>query len=184
MPRLTSVHRPRRQTRTRTRRNLGRRGHKFVSSPRHPLTERRNTRCSRRPESREAARGFRTAIGALHVPRVALSLGPGEVRENLAAGLARLCYAPLRTPRFRLDACSGAFIGLIGAEGVGFSRNDERSRLWFAVPVGVEGTLWTGSVGWGLGASALFPLHRSDFGIDGLGAAYRSPWQGASQEHL
>jgi hypothetical protein len=125
------------------------------------------------------AGNVRAGLGVLWMFPRSLSLGPGEVREDLRAGSARLCYALGRSEKLRLDACSGALAGMMSAEGSGYTRSERQRRPWLAVPVGLEGTLWTGSVGLGLGLSVLVPLHRSDFGIDGVGVAYRSPSAGA-----
>jgi hypothetical protein len=118
---------------------------------------------------------FRAGVGVLWMPTRSLALGPGDIRESLTAGRLALCYAPLATARFRLDACSGAMLGVMTAAGRGFSRDERRVRPWLAVPVVAEAAIWTGRIGWGLEVGAVFPAHRSDFSIDGLGAAYRSP---------
>jgi hypothetical protein len=118
---------------------------------------------------------FRAAIGGLFLFPETLSLAPGSVEQRLSSGLARLCYAPLLADRVRLDACSGLVVGVEHAHARGYTRNDDRNTSWLAVPLGASATLFTGRLGWELGAGALFSLHRNDYGIDGLGVAYRSP---------
>ncbi|HEX4334915.1 MAG TPA: hypothetical protein VH062_03315 [Polyangiaceae bacterium] len=116
---------------------------------------------------------FRTSLGVLWTADVTASLPPGSVREGLVGGVARACYAPV-TGTARLDACTGALVGVTTATARGYSRNESRDRPWLALPVELAGSLWTGRFGVELGAAALFPVVRHDFGIDGLGVAYRS----------
>jgi hypothetical protein len=126
-------------------------------------------------ESGFMVRRFRAGIGIVWMPSKSSTFGPGEIEEALTAGFADLCYAPASTKHFRLDVCSGALIGVIDAEGHGYSRDERRVRPWLAVPVDLEGTLWTGRIGWALRIGAVFPVRRSDFGIEGIGVGYRSP---------
>ena len=58
----------------------------------------------------------------------------------------------------------------------GFSINGRRTRFWMALPAElVLAYQPTRHFAWELSAAALSQLRRDDFGIDGLGAAYRSP---------
>ena len=118
---------------------------------------------------------FRADAGVLWMAPADLSLAPGRVREELLAGSARACHGFLRTEVVRLDACAGALAGATSARATGYTRNEQRTRAWVAIPVGLDATVWTRLVGWGLGVAALFPVTRSDFGVDGVGTAYRSP---------
>ncbi|HEX3597558.1 MAG TPA: hypothetical protein VHU80_20760 [Polyangiaceae bacterium] len=121
---------------------------------------------------------FRTSVGALWTAPVRSSLAPGHVQEGLVGGVARACFAPITGMR-RLDACSGAIVGLTSARAEGYSRNETRDRPWLAIPIELAGSFWTRRFGVELGAAALFPVVRHDFGIDGLGVPYRSSAVGA-----
>ena len=58
----------------------------------------------------------------------------------------------------------------------GFSSNGRRTVFWLALPAEVALSYRpAGYFAWELSAAALSQLRRDDFGIDGLGAAYRSP---------
>jgi hypothetical protein len=116
---------------------------------------------------------FRATLGVLWTGTASASLGPGEVREALLAGRARLCFAPIDGV-FRADLCSGALVGSMSAEARGYTRNDTRYRPWIALPLELVGSFWTGHLGAELGVSALLPIERSDFSIDGLGLPYAS----------
>jgi hypothetical protein len=116
---------------------------------------------------------FRVALGAAWAPPVSTSLEPGEVRTGLAFGTMRLCLAPTSGP-LRIDLCSGLYGGVATASASGFTRNEEREREWLALPVEIAASVWTRRVGVELGAGALIPIARGDFGVDGLGVAYRS----------
>ena len=75
-----------------------------------------------------------------------------------------------------MDLCSGAYVGAMTGDASGFSTNGQRTRLWLALPAElVLAYEPTRHFAWELSAEALWQLRRNDFGIDGLGAAYRSP---------
>jgi hypothetical protein len=116
---------------------------------------------------------FRAGLGVLWASDVVASLGPGEVREGLVGGTARLCFAPI-AEAFRADLCSGIIVARHSATAEGFTRNDTRHRPWLAVPLQLSGSYWAGHVGVELGLSALVPVHRTDFAIEGLGVPYES----------
>jgi hypothetical protein len=119
---------------------------------------------------------WRAGVGALWALPDTHTLGPGSVREELLSGLVRLCHSPLQRRKLRVDVCSGAYVGATTGEAGGFSTNDQRSRLWVAVPAElVLAYAPARHLGWELSAGALWQVRRNDFGIDGLGAAYRSP---------
>jgi hypothetical protein len=128
-----------------------------------------------RGESGFMVQRFRAGVGIVWTPSKSSTFGPGEIEEALTAGFADLCYAPARTKHFRLDVCSGALIGVMDAEGHGYSRDERHVRPWLAIPVDIEGALWTGRIGWALRVGAALPVRRSDFGIEGIGVGYRSP---------
>jgi hypothetical protein len=115
---------------------------------------------------------FRVGLGGVWALPQSLSLGPGSVRERLFAGTARGCVALTRARVTRLDACTGLFAGAQQAEASGFTTNTARTRNWFAVPAELALSQRFGAFGWELGASALFPLVRNEFVVDGQGAAY------------
>lgn len=108
-----------------------------------------------------------------------LPLGPGVVHERLLGGFARLCVPAWAGEGFRLDACSGALAGAITAEAEGYTRNERRTRSWFALPVEAAFARWTSLVGWEVSLAGLVLLRRPDYTIDGIGTAYSSPPIGA-----
>ena len=119
---------------------------------------------------------LRAGVGALWALPETHTLGPGHVREELLSGLVRLCHSPLQRRRLRMDVCSGAYVGATTGDAGGFSTNGQRSRLWVAWPAElVLAYAPARHLSWELSAGALWQVRRSDFGIDGLGAAYRSP---------
>lgn len=116
---------------------------------------------------------FRAGLGMLWTADVASSLGPGEIREGLVGGTARLCFAPT-TEAFRTDLCSGLLVGRASATAHGFTRNETRHSPWVAVPLQLSGSYWTKHIGVELGLSALVQLQRADFAVEGLGVSYES----------
>lgn len=115
-------------------------------------------------------------IGALWALPETHTLAPGSVREEMLSGLVRLCASPVQRRKLRMDVCSGVYVGATTGDASGFSTNGQRTRLWLALPAElVLAYTPTRRLGWELSAGALWQLERSDFGIDGLGAAYRSP---------
>ena len=63
----------------------------------------------------------------------------------------------------------------MSATAQGYTRNDTRRHSWVGVPLELAGSFWSGPFGAELGLSALLPVERSDFSIDGVGVAYASP---------
>jgi hypothetical protein len=127
-------------------------------------------------EADGAMGGWRAGIGALWALPQTQTLGPGNVREEILSGLLRVCYSPLQRRRARVDLCSGTYVGAMTGDASGFSTNGQRTRLWVALPAELVLAFTPARhLGWELSAGALWQLHRSDFGIDGLGVAYRSP---------
>jgi hypothetical protein len=116
---------------------------------------------------------FRVALGVLWTGSVRHSLDPGGIDEQLLAGRARLCFAPTQGA-WRADLCSGVLVGSMSATAQGYTRNDTRRRSWVSIPLELAGSFWSGHLGAELGLSALLPVVRSDFSIDGLGVAYAS----------
>jgi hypothetical protein len=123
---------------------------------------------------------WRTGLGVLWLFPQTLELGPGTVRESLVSGSMRVCYAPWRSDRLRFDVCSGALIGVVTAEGRGYSLDQTRTQPWLAAPLEVAVAGFAGPVGLELGAGALASFQRPDFSVDHLGVAYRSPLVGAT----
>jgi hypothetical protein len=117
----------------------------------------------------------RVSAGALWGFAQTHGLGPGTVHERLLGGFARLCVPAWQRGGLRLDACSGAFAGAITAEAEGYTRNEQRTRSWFAVPIEAALAGWTSPVGWEVSLAGLVPLRRPDYTIDGLGTVYESP---------
>ena len=119
---------------------------------------------------------WRAGVGVLWALAQDHTLGPGRIREELVSGLVRACYSPWQRQKVRVDFCSGAYAGAMTGDANGFSTNSRRTRLWLALPAEVALAYRpAGSFAWELSAAALSQLRRDDFGIDGLGAAYRSP---------
>jgi hypothetical protein len=118
---------------------------------------------------------WRMGLGALWALPQTLDLGPGTVNEQLVSGSVRSCFAPYRQGALRVDACAGAFVGLVTGDAKGFTTNARHTRPWVAVPVEIVLAGWTTPVGWELGVSGLIPVRRQDFEITGLGVAYKSP---------
>lgn len=119
---------------------------------------------------------WRAGVGVLWAPAQSHMLGPGSIREELVSGLVRACYSPWQRQTVRVDLCSGAYAGAMTGDASGFTTNGRRTSLWLALPVEVALAYRpTRYFAWELSAAALSQLRRDDFGIDGLGAAYRSP---------
>jgi hypothetical protein len=122
---------------------------------------------------------WRAGLGALAVLPQTLDLGPGTVRETLVSASLRVCYAPWRSTRARLDVCTGALAGLATGGGHDFSTDATRTQPWIAVPLELAPAVFAGPLGVEIGVGGLASLVRPDFSIDGLGVAYRSPLLGA-----
>lgn len=119
---------------------------------------------------------WRAGVGVLWATPQIHALGPGVVREEMLSGMVRVCYSPLQRERWRTDLCSGAYVGALSGDASGFSTNGQRTRFWLALPTElVVAYNPSRHFGWELSAGALSQLRRNDFGIDGLGPAYRSP---------
>jgi hypothetical protein len=116
----------------------------------------------------------RVSAGLLLVPRQQLAHGPGTVRASLLGGVARGCFVAARGPALRLQLCSGVHAGVLDARAESYTRNDGVTKPWLALPFEVALGSAAASVGWELGATALAPLLRHDFTIDGVGVAYES----------
>lgn len=123
---------------------------------------------------------WRTGLGVVGVLPQSLALGPGTVRASLLGGSMRACFAPWLSDGWRVDLCSGAFVALVKAEGQGYTQNVARTQPWLAVPLELAVAVFTGPVGWELGAGGLASLERPDFTVTNLGIAYRSPPVGAT----
>jgi hypothetical protein len=116
---------------------------------------------------------FRTSLGVLWMPEQALIFGPGEVRQSLLGGAARMCLSAWRNQVLGLDVCSGFYAGLLQVRASGYTRNDSVDKTWLAFPLGVALST-SAPFGVELGASALIPLRRNDFSVDNLGVVYSS----------
>ncbi|HEX6277789.1 MAG TPA: hypothetical protein VFZ53_32325 [Polyangiaceae bacterium] len=122
---------------------------------------------------------FRTSVGALAVFPRSTELGPGEVRQSLASGFARLCLSPLRGASVRFDVCSGLYAGVLVGEGHGYTHDERAATPWLALPAELALRSVTPGFGWELGAAALIPIRRHEFAVDGVGVAYDPPAVGA-----
>jgi len=117
---------------------------------------------------------FRTSIGALWVPAQTSELAPGSVRQSLLSGVARTCLAPVRGSYLRLDVCSGIYAGILNGQGRGYTRNESVATPWLALPFELTLASVSPGLGWELGATALVPLRRHQFSVDGVGVSYES----------
>jgi hypothetical protein len=117
----------------------------------------------------------RVSAGALWGFSQTHAFGPGSVHERLLGGFARVCVPPWRRGGLRFDTCSGLFGGAITAEAEGYTRNEQRTRAWLAVPIEAALAGWTSPIGWEISLAGLIPLRRPDYTIEGIGTVYRSP---------
>jgi hypothetical protein len=107
--------------------------------------------------------------GALWALPYTRELGPGSLEAHLASGSLHVCTRALASRLLQLSACSGAYAGVLRVEAQGFTVDRTRHQAWLAIPIELTlATLWS-PVGLSLSASALFPLRRYDFSVDGLG---------------
>jgi hypothetical protein len=116
---------------------------------------------------------WRAELGALWAPPRSLELGPGRVRQQLLSAQLRACYAAYRGRVLRLELCSGALLGAVTAEARGFSRSEQRSRSFLALPAELTVSARRRGVGFQLGAAALLLLPPNEFTVAGVGSAYR-----------
>jgi hypothetical protein len=56
----------------------------------------------------------------------------------------------------------------------GYTSNAQTKQLWLSLPIELSARYVLGPLALGLGVSALIPLRRPDFSIDGLGSAFES----------
>ncbi|WP_437725334.1 hypothetical protein [Sorangium sp. So ce861] len=122
---------------------------------------------------------FRAVIGALWLVPQTIEHGPGELRETMLGGVVRACLAAAGSEALHFDVCSGVHAGWLKAAASGYTRNDVAEKMWLAVPLELSLASTTGPLGFDVSAAALLPLRRSDFSVDGVGVAYRSPPVGA-----
>lgn len=125
------------------------------------------------------AGAFRASAGAFWLAPRAHALGPGNVDERLAGGVARLCLTALESGSLRFGACSGAWLGRRVAEGRGFSESFTSATTYLGVPLEVSLSHGSAPVGWELGAGALLSFPRRTYYVSGLGNAYESAPIGA-----
>jgi hypothetical protein len=116
---------------------------------------------------------FRTSLGVLWMPEQGMIFGPGEVRQSLIGGTARMCLSTWHNQTLGLDVCSGFYAGLLHVRASGYTRNDNVDKAWLAFPLGIAIST-SAPFGVELGASALIPLRRNDFSVDNLGVVYSS----------
>jgi hypothetical protein len=118
---------------------------------------------------------WRAGLGAQWLLPQRRALAPGSVRETLVTAAVRGCYAAWRGPAdLRLELCSGLWLGSLSARADGFTRDASASELWLAWPIELTLAQSTGPIGWELIATAILPVRRRDFAIEGAGSAYRS----------
>jgi hypothetical protein len=123
---------------------------------------------------------WRTGLGVLAVLPQSIDLGPGTVRESVLGGSARVCYAPWPGDVWRFDVCTGAFVGVVKAEGRGYTQNDTQTQPWLAVPLELAVAAFTGPLGLELAAGGIASIDRPDFSVGRLGIAVRPPPVGAT----
>lgn len=94
---------------------------------------------------------------------------------DLLAGRARGCLSPARIP-LGLRPCLGFEAGVLRAAGFGVPRPGAGHGRWLAPELSL-GTAWPvfPAISVGVETSALMPLTRDQFFLDGVGAVYRPP---------
>ncbi|MFT3928503.1 MAG: hypothetical protein QM778_38595 [Myxococcales bacterium] len=125
-------------------------------------------------------RALRAGLGVLWTVPANVEFGPGTLHEASFAGTARVSCAALTRGPLRLELGSGLIAGVADVQARGYTRNQHEREPWLALPLGLSFGYWQRHVGVELVGSALLPLIRHDFSIQGLGPAYRSlpvwPW--------
>ena len=117
----------------------------------------------------------RAGLGAIvGMPRQ-LDVAAGSVTESLFAATLRACAGLVGGERLNLGLCAGAFAGELGGSARGFAAVQAHHRAWLVLPVELSLARSLAPVGWELSASALLPVVQRDFGIAGVGVAYRTP---------
>lgn len=113
-------------------------------------------------------RTFSANIGVAWASPGELDLSPGKVSTSFLGIALESCVALARAGSIRMDLCSGLLAGLVRAEAVGYTRNDARSRAWLSIPLGLSASTDLPGLRLGLHASALVPVRRQEFRVDGL----------------
>lgn len=112
-------------------------------------------------------------------------LAPGSVEVSLAGGLVRPCVVALEAGPASLRGCGALMMASLRGESRGYRVNDTEHTPYFALGAGALGVIKLGALPFvGLEATALAPLRRKSFSIDGRGVAFETPragaWFGAS----
>ncbi len=119
---------------------------------------------------------FAVGLGGFLIPPQSLPLSGGSIDVWLLAGTGRACGWPVVARQWRAGACVAAHVGLLRAEGRGYSTDGNATRPWVAggAYLTADGRLF-GAIGWFARGGALIPVHRESFRIDGAGVAYEEP---------
>jgi hypothetical protein len=113
-------------------------------------------------------------LGAHYALPQTIDLAAGDVRESLIAGTLAGCFAAWSASPWRLDGCTGAWLGALHGSAHGFAQDRSRTRLWSAAVLEVRLARAPDPLGAAVVLSLLIPLRRQDFAIAGAGVAYAS----------
>jgi len=117
---------------------------------------------------------FRAMAGFLFAPGPRHELGPGSVREQLAAASLHACLAPWRSASWRFDVCGAGVAGAVHGSARGFDESDEATRAWLGLGLDLRFASVPDPIGAELSAALLVPLRRQDFAVDNAGIAYEA----------
>lgn len=117
---------------------------------------------------------FQVGLNALWTPPASTALGPGHVTTAFLGAKLDACLAAFTARELRVGACAGMLAGYVRGEAHGFTRNDASSRPWLGLTLDLTLRAPAAPLGLELGLSALVPVRRQDFQVDGVGIAYQS----------
>lgn len=123
-------------------------------------------------------RRVRGLLGFVYLPKTAIELEPGSVRQALGALTLGGCWAPWQHELWRLDGCGGGWIGGFHAAARGFDETRDAVRFWPALAFDLRFARMPGGpdlLGGELVGTFLLPVDRQDFAIDNAGVAYEAP---------
>jgi hypothetical protein len=86
----------------------------------------------------------------------------GVFDAELVAIAPQVCTGGAVVTRLRVELCSGAAVGVLGAQGHGFATPRSATGLWVAAQGGLRLVLAAG-VSWVLDVEGVFPVHVPEF---------------------
>lgn len=115
--------------------------------------------------------------GALtFVPPSEVPLGDGAIRIGYAAAAIDACWAALRERPVVLEGCARAEVGALWGSARGFPTSEDHTRIRVAGGAVARAIAPIGrTLGVYVEASALAPVRRERFAVDGAGVAYDPP---------